>query len=1025
MRSLKNLIYGLCASTLFVASVYGGFTTVMSPPGGEFTHKQIFECTYGGTFTASGLDFINGGGSGTITATRVDDNDIAGLLNLLTGSPGSGDDDIWTDGIASCTAEARFAGNSQEFGYRVSSFSYVKLFDVSGASCSATGGPATVTFGTGATWEWARANDSDSGPLDNPHYSDEPSNSDGLDHMVTYAITGVPGVPVTTRVWAVFFEDVSGGGSDRDFNDLMVEVRAVQCLVDTDCENDGQFCNGDEVCNADGVCVSAGNPCSPPSDLCCEETNQCKAQCCSNADCPSNGLYCDGVEVCENGFCVSPGNPCPGGAPECCEGTDSCQTQCCSDADCQAPNPPCEGGELCISGMCVAQPDAGVLVFCEADSPPNLCRIDHCNGMGQCVFLNNKVCQGAGPPCEGGQYCDPADGLCKDNPDADEGTPCEADKNLCTVDQCDGEGHCVRFDFVMCPDPVGDCEAGAHCVTTTGLCVEDEDPPLSTSCDTDGDFCTLEHCDGNGSCVPMDPPTVICQTANSPCDGGEVCDQATGLCVPQDDTVAGVTCEAESPPDLCTIDVCDGMGGCVNIGNVICQSPNPPCEGGQHCEPTSGLCIDDPDAELSTPCEAESPPNLCTNDHCNGAGQCVHLSDVICQAPNPPCEGGANCDPASGLCVAKTDADSGTPCEAESPPDLCTNDFCDGNGLCVHVSDVMCQGPIPPCEGGANCNPTTGMCVNKPDAVLSTPCELDSPPDLCSVDHCNGKGLCVFLRDVVCQSSDPPCEAGDTCNPATGICEPNEDAPESTVCTTDEDPCTNEHCDGSGLCVLLSDKCGACCDHNPIGGECADRVLPVECIGDQLEFFLNESCTAVEARGDCEQHRGACCDGTPKAVHCTDDVLPGDCTGDNQTWFKDASCSDVPSVCPELTLGTCCNTLDGICTDDSTIEDCGDTNPEPNTDQRVFTLDSTCANTACAADLGACCDTDPFGGCTETTSADCLGEKLEWTKGASCAIANCAHQAIPTLSQWGLVILTLTLLIGAKVFYGRRGFESA
>jgi hypothetical protein len=412
MRSIKSWTIGLCIAGLLVAPVLAGFTTISAPPSGELTHKKIFECVYGGTFTASGLNFITGGGSGTITATRVDDNGFATMLNLLTGSPGSGDDDIWTDGIATATAEARYAGFTQEFGYRVTSFGYVKLFDVSGSSatCSPTGGPVSVTFGTGATWEWARANDSDSG-LTNPHYSDEPSNPDSLDHMVTYALTGIPSVPSTTKVWAVFFEDVNGGSSDRDFNDLMVEIRAVECVVDSDCDNNGVFCDGNEVCNGDGVCVSAGDPCSPPKDLCCEDVNQCKAQCCSDADCPSNNLYCDGPEVCQNGLCVSAGNPCSGGTPECCEVTDICVTECCSDSDCQAPNPPCEGGELCTNGICVAQPDAAVTVLCEADIPPDLCKIDHCDGSGQCVFLSNQVCQGANPPCEGGELCNPGTGL--------------------------------------------------------------------------------------------------------------------------------------------------------------------------------------------------------------------------------------------------------------------------------------------------------------------------------------------------------------------------------------------------------------------------------------------------------------------------------------------------------------------------------------------------------------------------------------------------------------------------------------
>ncbi|MFH1110145.1 MAG: DUF4114 domain-containing protein [Planctomycetota bacterium] len=938
-----------------------GFTAVQGPASGEKSHKEIFEGVYGGTFIGSGTNLGYGNYSifsnGTITATRVDDNGLAGLLNMLTGAPGTGDDDIWTDGMATTTAEARFAGYTQEVGYRVTSLAYVKLFDVTGTGFAVTGS-ATVTFGTGATWEWARADDSDSGPLNNPHYSDEPSNSDGLDHMVTYAITGIPALPVTTKVWLVFFEDVSGGGSDRDFNDLAVEIRAVECVTDADCFSNGLFCDGNEVC-VDGVCLSAGDPCSPPSPVCCEDINQCKAECCSDADCPSNGVFCDGVEVCVDGTCVSPGSPCSGGAPVCCEETDICKAECCSDADCQAPNPPCEGGEACnlSTGLCEAQPDAQVSTMCEADG--NLCTVDHCDGMGQCVFLSNVICQSPNPPCEGGEVCDQGTGLCVAQPDAVLSTPCEADGDLCTIDHCNGSGSCVQLSTVVCLPSVGACDAGAHCVTSTGFCEDYPDPPFSTPCNTDNNLCTIEHCDGTGFCVPLG--NVTCQPANPPCEGGETCDPATGFCVADLDAALSTPCEVESPPNHCTIDHCNGMGACVLLGNVMCQSPDPPCEGGQHCEPASGDCIDDPDAQLSTPCEAEAPPNLCTIDHCDGLGACVFLSSVPCQPANPPCEGGEVCNPSTGLCVAQPDAVLSTPCEAESPPNFCTNDHCDGSGLCVHLSDVVCPGPVPPCEGGQECVPASGECRNLDDAVLSTPCQ------------------------------------------------------------TDADPCTIEHCDGRGLCVLLNDLCGACCDRAAAGGVCTEHVLPADCVGDQLVFYLNETCAAVESSGRCGEHRGACCDTSPgaggldPAGACIDDVLPGDCVGPQRVWTKDTLCAD--ANCEE-TPGACCNLLTGVCTDPVFFGDC-------QGDQQAWTKGVTCADVTCDARPGACCDHDTFGGCSVTTQAECGCEKCEWFKLMTCEQIECVHNAIPTVSQWGLAILTLLLLTGAKIYFGRRQADAA
>jgi hypothetical protein len=105
----------------------------------------------------------------------------------------------------------------------------------------------------------------------------------------------------------------------------------------------------------------------------------------------------------------------------------------------------------------------------------------------------------------------------------------------------------------------------------------------------------------------------------------------------------------------------------------------------------TGMCQNLPDPPLSTPCEADG--NLCTIDHCNGNGQCVFLNNQTCQAPNPPCEGGQLCDPMTGMCVNQPDAPLSTPCDADGS--VCTNDHCNGNGQCVFLS----PNPLPSCGG--------------------------------------------------------------------------------------------------------------------------------------------------------------------------------------------------------------------------------------------------------------------------------------------------------------------------------------
>ena len=221
--------------------------------------------------------------------------------------------------------------------------------------------------------------------------------------------------------------------------------------------------------------------------------------------------------------------------------------------------------------------------------------------------------------------------------------------------------------------------------------------------------------------------------------------------------------------------------------------------------------------------------------------------------------------------------------------------------------------------------------------------------------------------------------------------------------------------------MLLSDLCGACCDRAAAGGVCAEHVLPADCVGDQLVFYLNETCTAVESSGRCGEHRGACCDTSPgaggldPAGACIDDVLPGDCVGPQRVWTKDTLCADAPC---EETPGACCNLLTGVCTDPVFFGDC-------QGDQRAWTKGVTCADVTCDARPGACCDHDTFGGCSVTTQAECGCDKCEWFKLMTCDEIECVHNSIPTVSQWGLAVLTLLLLTGAKIYFGRRQADAA
>jgi hypothetical protein len=54
------------------------------------------------------------------------------------------------------------------------------------------------------------------------------------------------------------------------------------------------------------------------------------------------------------------------------------------------------------------------------------------------------------------------------------------------------------------------------------------------------------------------------------------------------------------------------------------------------------------------------------------------------------------------------------------------------------------------------------------------------------------------------------------------------------------------------------------------------------------------------------------------------------------------------------------------------------------------------------------------------TRAECNCARCEWTELALCGDVTCSREPIPTVSEWGILILTLSLLTGAKLRFGHR-----
>ena len=183
--------------------------------------------------------------------------------------------------------------------------------------------------------------------------------------------------------------------------------------------------------------------------------------------------------------------------------------------------------------------------------------------------------------------------------------------------------------------------------------------------------------------------------------------------------------------DVCTEGVCGGepracAGNQCNIGI---------------CDEVSDACVFDP-LPLSTSCEADG--DLCTIDHCDGAGACVNLDKVTCPGPGI-CEDSNTCNPLTGSCEIDY-SDNGT---------VCNNGvFCDGGEACNGAGSCINTGPPVDCSGfGDQCN--VGVCNEERDICEASPLPLSTVCDdglFCDgEDHCDGSGACVSLGSpVVC-----------------------------------------------------------------------------------------------------------------------------------------------------------------------------------------------------------------------------------------------------------------------------------
>jgi hypothetical protein len=311
------------------------------------------------------------------------------------------------------------------------------------------------------------------------------------------------------------------------------------------------------------------------------------------------------------------------------------------------------------------------------------------------------------------------------------------------------------------------------------------------------------------------------------------------------------------PGEGCFLDKCTEnnqcqSGWCVeHMGEGVCsQACVDECPQGWTCKQVGAS-----DPDLVYVCVSDYS-NLCkpcsTTDSCKAVGGaedvCVNYGDEgafcggTCTANND-CPWGFSCSDAQtidGIPTKQCLADAGScPCTAKSVAlslwTPCASDneagSCSGKRVCTVDGLSQCDAPTP---GVETCNGIDDDCdgfVDEPDDEGGTFVPLCDDANACTADTCNGADGCTHepLTEGECMDGDP-CTVADHC--VAGECLGN------PVICDDDNPCTDDTCDGGGGCTFTNNTAD-CDDDNPCtvadecaAGMCSGTAIPCDCQSD-------------------------------------------------------------------------------------------------------------------------------------------------------------------------------------------------
>jgi hypothetical protein len=511
----------------------------------------------------------------------------------------------------------------------------------------------------------------------------------------------------------------------------------------------------------------------------------------------------------------------------------------------------------------------------------------------------------------------------------------QADIATDTVDPDTQDGH----------DTAGtDCETNWDCqdqikgktpcilaICDNGYCVKSQKAAGTVCMDSSQlpvPACHALSCDLAGQCLPTKVPNgTVC--------GFGVCGNkcVSGDCVP-------ATSADYDDGNPCTEDRCNQFKEIVHNPvtdlTVICND--------QDACTTNDACIQGKCTGQGIDCTDGVD---CTADGCGPSTGCSHAADATLCDDGNPCTVQA-CDIANGCVIMGFDAtatcDDGNTCTAD---DLCTETGgCAGSPICECQDDSDCVGKNENlCLGAQKC--VAGTCAVDPNLTLACNSENDT---VCVQNTCDpATGNCQPKP----RNEGKPCDDGDACTSssacAVGVCV----GAETTACD-DGNPCTSDACVPQAGCAFTPTT-SPCNDGNTCTTQ--DQCLNGGCIGNLKSCDDGVACTL----DGCDAASGQCSHAVDSSV--CDDKNP--CTKDScnlktgcaQTADNAAVCDDGETCTTDSCKGGQCVSANSCpCLVATAAQDCNDNNP--CTVDTCDTVNKKCVNDPVAATGQACTPSD-------------------------------------------------------------------